>query len=293
MREILMTDVKCIRCGALTLGATQICKICEIELNPIRPSSSGAIYYPAHPPAGSTNQPGVEIRPFDGVSDVLGPTMMLFTQNFWLITKLSIVIVAPFEIFRTLNFFNIEYDWQLGAGLFVLELLCNVLIAPALIYALMQVMQTGTAPGINESYRWGFGKLPKLTLVTFISTIFIGLAFMLCFIPGIFVYLALALVAPIAILEKGSAWQAIQASFDLTQGHRWKILGASIVVLLLMLVLGLPAEIFGEYLTSRNQSFWPLQVAGAIFADIMQQSTLVLSLVTYLSIRALWSQSTQ
>jgi len=36
-----------------------------------------------------------------------------------------------------------------------------------------------------------------------------------------------------------------------------------------------------------------LQVAAAILSDIFEQSMTVLSLVTYLSIRALWSQSTQ
>jgi len=38
---------------------------------------------------------------------------------------------------------------------------------------------------------------------------------------------------------------------------------------------------------------WPLHVAAAVLSDIIEQSTTVLSLVTYLSIRALWSQSTQ
>jgi hypothetical protein len=287
-----MTDCKCIRCGALTIGATQICKICEIELNPIRPSSAGAVFYPAYPLGGS-NQTNIPIRPFNSVGDVLGPTFHLFTKNFWLITKITVVITTPFHIFAALNSVDVKYDEQLAFGIFFLDLLCTIVIAPALTYALMQVMQTGVAPGVNESYRWGFSKLPKLGLCALITWILMGLGSLACIIPGIIIALSLSLVFPIAILEKGSTLEVLQSSYDLTKGHRWKILGASIVVFILTATLGLPLKYVGQHLATLYPSLWLLEAAGAIFSSIIYQSTLVLSLVTYLSIRALWSQSTQ
>ena len=288
-----MTDVKCIRCGALTIGATQICKVCEIELNPIRPSTAGAVFYPAYQPGVSSNQASVTIRPFNSISDVLGPTLLLFTKNFWLITKITVVIAAPYEIFHALNFTALKFDSQLAVGIYFLDLLCTILIAPALTYALMQVMQTGLAPGVNESYRWGFNKLPKLAVCAFAAWILIGLGTLACVIPGIIIALSLSLVFPIAILEKGSPLEVLQSSYDLTKGHRWKILGAAIVVLILMATLSLPLEYAGKYLAERDPAFWPAQAWGALFGSILHQATMVLSLVTYLSIRALWSQSTQ
>jgi hypothetical protein len=60
-----------------------------------------------------------------------------------------------------------------------------------------------------------------------------------------------------------------------------------------MFTISLPLKYGGEYLAILNPALWPLQAAGSIFGSIIYQSTLVLSLVTYLSIRALWSQSTQ
>ncbi len=224
---------------------------------------------------------------------MLEPTLVLFTKHFWLITKITIVIVAPFQIFRALRAPDIEYDWQLGAGLFVLDLFCAVLTAPALTYALMHVMQTGVAPGINESYRWGFSKIIKLTIAAVISWILVALGTLLCFIPGIIIAVALSLVFPIAILEKGSPFDVYKGSWELTKGHRWKILGAMLAVMILMGIFSVPAEYAGEYVAARNPAFWPLNAAGGIFAAIMHQASLVLSLVTYLSIRALWSQSAQ
>ena len=270
-----------------------MCKVCEIELNPIRPSTAGAVFYPAYPPGSSSHQPRVTIGPFNGVSDVLGPAMLLFTKNFWLITKICVVVTAPFEIFRALSFRNVEHDPQLAAGIFLLDLLCTIVIAPALTYALMQVMQTGVVPGVNESYRWGFSKLGKLGLCAVISWILMAVGAVACIIPGIIVALSLSLVFPIAILEKGSPLEVLQSSYELTKGHRWKILGASLVIFILMGTLSLPVEFAGEYLAVRDPALWPAQAAGAIFGSIMHQSTMVLALVTYLSIRALWSQSTQ
>ena len=287
-----MTDVKCIRCGGLTIGTTQICNVCEIELNPTQASSAGAVFYPANQ-AGGSNRGGVRIRPFYGVGDVLSPTIELFTKNFWLITKISVVIVAPFEIFRAFTFVDIEYDPQLRIGTFILELLCTILIAPALIYALMQVLQTGVAPGVNESYRRGFSKLGKLTLCAFISWICMGLGALLCLIPGIFIYLGLSLVFPIAILERGSMFEVLQRSWALTDGHRGNIFLATLVVVVLAGIVAWPIKLGGEYLVAHDPAFWPLYAASGIVAAIMMQATLVLSLVIYLSIRALWSQSSQ
>jgi uncharacterized membrane protein len=229
------------------------------------------------------------IRPFHDVGDVLGPTLKLFFQNFWLITKIVIVIVAPFEVFRILNLENLPDNWQLTVGVLLLDHVCKVLIAPALIYALMKVMQTGIAPSLNESYRWGFSKLGKLIICAALSLTLQALGFALCIIPGIVVYLSLIVAYPIVILENGSVTGALELSRDLTRGHRWNILGASI---LLMLVMGVPAGV-GEILVLATGGLRPLHVAAAILSDIFEQSLTVLSLVTYLSIRALWSQSTQ
>ena len=229
------------------------------------------------------------IRPFHDVGDVLGPTLKLFFRNFWLITKIVIVIVAPFEVFRILNFENLPDNWQLNVGVYLLDQVCKVLIAPALIYALMKVMQTGIAPGINESYRWGFSKLGKLIICAILSVLLQTLGFALCIIPGIVIYLSLIVAYPIAILENGSATGALETSRDLTKGHRWNILGASI---LLGLVMAVPVGV-AEILVFATGDLWPLQLAAAILSDIFEQSLTVLSLVTYLSIRALWSQSTQ
>ena len=279
-----MTDLKCTRCGALTFGKEQICGLCGIELNPLGRPFPGPILYPAPQHAA--------VNSFD-TSDITWPTISLFIKNFWLITKLTLVIVFPFEIFKTLSLAEYTPDEPLTVGVFLLDAMCKVLIAPALIYALMKVRETGKAPGINESYRWGLGKVGKLSICAAIAWILQALGFALCIVPGILVWLSLQIVYPLAVLEKGSALEALQGSHDLTRGHRSYLFVANLLIGTLIVVISLIAEGIGNGLLFGQPFWWPIQVGTAVFADIIEQSTTVLSLVTYLAIRGLWREGSQ
>ncbi|HEU4509558.1 MAG TPA: hypothetical protein VFR78_15040 [Pyrinomonadaceae bacterium] len=292
-----MTELRCTHCGAFNIGNGQNCKVCNFELNPATQLPPGSLVFAGpHTKTSSygSNYTTVDsISPLKGVSDILGPTIKLFIENFWLITKLVVVIVTPFEIFRLLNFREISLDGQLEIGTFFLDLFCQVLIAPALIYSLMQVMQTGTAPSVNEAYRWGTGKIGKLTLCAIVSGLVQFLGYILCIVPGIIASVVLMLVYPLAVLEKSSVSEVILDSKDLTKGHRWNIFGAALVIWMMVGFFSLPAQAFAESLMWSENAFWPLVLITSILSDIVMQSTTILSLVTYLSIRALSSQPTQ
>ena len=292
-----MTELRCTHCGAFNIGNGQTCKVCDFELNPATQLPPGSLVF-AGPQTSAQSYGGNyttldSITPLRGITDVLGPTIKLFIENFWLITKLVVVIVTPFEIFRLLNFREVSVSGQLEIGTFFLDLFCQVLIAPALIYALMQVMQTGTAPSVNEAYRWGFGKIGKLTLCAAISGLIQFLGYLLCIVPGIMASVALMVVYPLAVLEKSSVSEVILDSKELTKGHRWNIFGAALVIWLMVGFFSLPAKAFAEGLMWSETAFWPVVLITSILCDIVMQSTTVLSLVTYLSIRALSSQPTQ
>lgn len=233
-----------------------------------------------------------EINPFNGVLDVLGPTIRLFGENLWLISKIVFVIVAPFEIFKALSPPSTRVEWEFTIGVFILDKVCKVLIAPALIYALMRVRDTGKAPTVSEAYHWGFRKLGKLFVCATLVWILQGLGFAMCIIPGIFAMLVLLLVYPIAVLETGSPSEILLDSFDRTKEHLGKILVAAAVIWVLIQIASFPTYPVAE-LASTNPAFRPLSIATEIMADIVEQATTVLSLVIYLSIRALWRGGTQ
>lgn len=273
-----MKTVRCIQCGNVNLTAGEVCIVCGAELCPefFEQDSAG----PDPSPRVYTD----DIPPFTGPSDGIGPTFHLFKKNLWLISKIVFVIVAPFEIFKTLSLGQAEIDWQLFFGLFALERVCDVLITPALFYALLKVMQTGIAPGINEAYRWGLSKIPKLALAEFLSWILTLIGLALFIVPGIILNLAFVVVAPVILFEQGSATDALRRSWQLTKGHKVNILGASIVLGLLTSVINAVAVGAVGIFTLNGLHFWPLNVAAAIVTDIFARALTVLSLVVYVGI---------
>lgn len=269
-----MINVRCIRCGVVNVVADEVCKVCGAELaQPFRgPVNEPKLYQP---------QPRLNdlIKPFKRMSDVLVPTINLFANNVWLITKIVFVIVAPFETFKVFSFHNTARDLQLAIGLFVLDLACKALIAPALIYALMTVIKTGDAPGVTESYRFGIMKLPKLAASAAVAGLLQMLGFCLLIIPGVIIGLALELVYPIAVLENRSVSDTLRRSRDLTQGYRRDIFFAGLVLMVLVSFIDVPLSMFFPV-----SAVWPLALLSAIIQDVLKQATTVLSLVIYLSI---------
>ena len=274
-----MTHVKCIRCGVINLVSSEVCEVCGFELDP----TLAHITHP-EPESESNSTTVISIRPFESVGDVLGPGISLFFKNIWLITKIVVVIVVPFEAFRVLKLQTITTNWELVVA-FGLKIFCSVLIAPALIYALMKVMQTGVAPGINESYRWSVGKIGRLAVCAALAWILQALGIIALIVPGIILMLAFEVVYPVAVLENLSPKETLRRSSDLTRGRRWNILGAVFLMWLLASLLTMAARlptflVFG----GASGAFWPLQVLFAVFTEIIGQTSTVLSLVIYLSI---------
>lgn len=225
-----------------------------------------------------------DIPPFTGAADGIGPAFHVFRKNFWLITKIVFVIVAPFEIFKALSLHQGFTDWQLPVGLFVMQLVCNFLLVPALFYALLRVIQTGQAPGLNEAYRWSLSKLPKLALAAVISWILTMIGFVLLIIPGIILSIVFSLVYPVAVFEKGSAIDALRRSAYLTRGCRLSIFLAYFVITILVGVISMAVSGAGSIFVMNGFTFWPFEVAIAVVTDIFAEGLTVLSLVIYLGI---------
>ena len=272
-----MTNVKCNLCGAVNNVADEVCTVCGAELQ----SQS---HYHGSEDQNAFRQSLKIIPPFDGAGDVIGPTFGLFFRNLWPITKIVFVIVAPFEVFKTLSLRNIEADPQLVVGITALQLLCNALIVPALFYSLVQVMETGIAPSVNEAYRWGLSKIPKLSLSAVLSWILIMLGTLLCIIPGIILGLAFHVVYPVAVFEQRSAVDVLKRSYELTEGRRWNIFLAGIVIAIVVGLGSLPAQAAVAALAINRVDSVPLLIAAAIYTDILAEVSTIFSLVVYLGI---------
>jgi uncharacterized membrane protein len=280
-----MSTAICSQCGFVSRLSDERCANCGAELTQApNTSEHHRAAFDHGPGTASEFGPSPRIRQFDGVGAVLGPTLSIFTKNFWLITKLVLALFAPFEILKALSFGPNQQSWQWVVGLALLGLLCQALIAPSVIYALVTLRRTGVAPGLNESYRWGLSRLGKLCICAVMTYVLTALGLVLLIIPGIIVSVGLILVYPIVTLENLGPVDTLKRSWNLTKGHRWNIFAASLVMGLLCWAVSIPlAGLTGMFVAS-GFTLWPLPAAVALVTDIINESMTVLSLVIYLSI---------
>src|ERR1044071_6354897 len=112
----LMTDVKCTACGVVNVLSNEICKACGVELSPaVSYAETPRTYYPEFP----RSSPLLinSIKPFDGVFEAVSSTITILSKNVWLITKLVLVIVTPFEVFKAVSIYEAPGgNWQLILG---------------------------------------------------------------------------------------------------------------------------------------------------------------------------------
>ena len=287
-----MIHVQCEQCGFVNRVADEICQRCGAELKAPAPSVAQPTVEewprPINVESAEAGHEEFETMPaigtFSGIGDVLSPTFQLFKNNFWLITKIVLVLVAPFDIFQTLSLGTKPPEWQNVFAIFLLGALCKALVAPSMIYALVTVMRTGVAPSLNESYRWGLSRMGKLIPAVFMVWVLVALGMICLIIPGLILSVAFSLVYPIATLENLGPVEILKRSFGLTKGSRWNIFWASVVLGLLVLLLNIPAIVVGAVFAAGGIAFWPVQVVLAMFNDILGEATTVLSLVIYLSL---------
>lgn len=279
-----MSNTYCVQCGAVNQIGDNDCVGCGSYLatQPAFATSASSQWTVGDPhewqPLIDPNRPLPGIKDFT-LGHVLSLTLRFFTIHLWLIVRMVFIVVAPFEIFKVMTLAHMEQYWTTFSLTMLLGGVCNVLIAPALVYALMKDLETGAAPGVNQSFHWGLTKIGRLAVCAAISGALQLLGYALCVVPGIIVGLALALVYPVAILERGSVVEVFSSSNELTRGYRWEMFGAYFVVWLLTLIVSVPAGF-----VSHNIGSVPLVVLLAIATDIANQLFTVLSLMTYLTL---------
>jgi len=96
----------------------------------------------------------------------------------------------------------------------------------------------GETPGVGELFAY-YGHIPKLVLITILSTVLVIVGFLLFVLPGIYLGISYAF-APMLMIDKGlSPWEALETSRKSVTTHFFGVLGTAFVFYLLMMLLGM------------------------------------------------------
>ncbi len=106
----------------------------------------------------------------------------------------------------------------------------------------------GTDVSANDALRKALGLLGRLLVLTMMTTLITGFGFLLLIVPGLVLFSGLALSTTVLVLESPiSANDAMNRSWQLTRGFRWKVLLTMLVALMLLLVPTMAVGLMGVF----------------------------------------------
>lgn len=149
----------------------------------------------------------------------------------------------------------------------------------ALVHTAIQDMRGGGRVGLIESLNVSLRQFWPLIGLAFASFL-TSLGFVLLLVPGLILSTIWFVALPACIVERFGPWTSLRRSLQLTKGHRWKILG-----LVLLLLVPTWSSSFVGWLLSTATSEFVGTVGEWLCTTIMTAITAAVVVVTYYDLR--------
>jgi hypothetical protein len=127
-----------------------------------------------------------------------------------------------------------------------LSLVLTVLSQGVILYGAFQDMR-GRPVSLVDSLMVGLRRFFPIIGVAILMTLLAGLAAMLFIIPGLILMTMWFVGMPVCVVEQRGPWKSLKRSAELTKGHRWKIFG---LMILLIIVSALVSPLIDLVLTN-------------------------------------------
>jgi len=164
--------------------------------------------------------------------------------------------------------------------LFIVLLMLSMVSAAVVLHGTFQDMRQRPV-SLIESLKVGLRRFLPLTGLAFLASLLTLLGFVLLVIPGLILYTMWFVAVAACVVERTGPCASLRRSQDLTKGHRWKIFGLVVLILLLSFVnpiLQMPLKAAGgETVALIFTLIWTS--LGSIFSSIV-------AAVTYYDLRA-------
>jgi hypothetical protein len=172
-------------------------------------------------------------------NDVLKRAWQLYKRLF----ARSIVIGGI--VFGALHFVEAVGRSQHSAGLSLLSLVLAFTGTALVQGGLVEIVRGLHVDGddeasVGEALRRASGRVMKLVRVSLISSIFIGVGFLVFVIPGCILMTRWAVAVPVAMLEGGNARDALRRSREMVDGNGWSVFKVMFAVGMLTAIVMFP-----------------------------------------------------
>ena len=164
-----------------------------------------------------------------GVGSAISTASAIFFSHFGPFFGTALVASVP----------TLVFDYLVPGSSFrsIIDLIVGQIVSVTLVYGSMQALR-GRQVTIGECLSEGLKRLGAALGVAILSGIGIFLGLLLLILPGLILATMWAVAVPAAVIEGKSSTAALSRSQELTSGRRWRVFGAYLVALLLVLVGG-------------------------------------------------------
>jgi hypothetical protein len=147
----------------------------------------------------------------------------------------------------------------------VLSFVLSMISQAVMVHAAFQAMRMRPV-SLGESMRVGLSRVFAVILLALLMGILGGLAAVLLIVPALIVMTMWFVSTPACVVERTGPWTSMKRSAALTKGHRWKVFGLLLLLILVSLI-----------------------VAGLLQLVLMQVGSTILVLLGTLLWGALWT----
>ena len=202
------------------------------------------------------------LRPL-GIGEIIDVAIKVYRARFGVLVKSVAILLAPVFALSALiriSFpagddlfeetqpgatpeFDIDEFWPFIAGTLLIVVLAYLAsqIATGACFKAISGAYLDEEAGWQDSLRFARSKLGSLVWLSFLTAVCLVPAFLLCILPGIYLWIAWTVAAPVLLLEDARGWKAMKRSRELVKGRFWSTFA---VVLLVAILTGIVQAVF-------------------------------------------------
>ena len=224
------------------------------------------------------------LRPL-GVGEVIDGALKIYRARFGTMLKAVAVVVVPVQVFNVLVVLSLPSPTTTRttsgftttststgnsatviAAILLLQLVVIIsgLLATAACLKVVSDAYLGTVTSWRESLRFGLSKLRSIVWVGLLNALGVGLGFVFCIVPGVWLYVSWEIAVPVLLVEGTKGTKALTRSRELVKGRWWPTCGALLIAFLITAVVSFALTIFTIPLLFSGASYTATQTATAL-----------------------------
>jgi hypothetical protein len=169
------------------------------------------------------------------IGPIFSRATTIYLQHFLLFTVVALVISIP-------SLFGGDSESILGGirsfVVAIVGMILNFVGQAVILYGAFQAMR-GRAVYVGDAIRRGLSRFWSILGLSILVGLGIAIGLILLIIPGIMLAVRWSVALPACVVENKGPFESMRRSADLTRGHRWKIFGIFVLLLIGVIVAGI------------------------------------------------------